>query len=491
MAQLRGLHQPVDPTPESFMNFITCTGLDEPQLRRLHVQEKPSRWFTVKRDAATEEPRLWLYDRFRCLCDPGETGNRATGNHFPSIVSFVGNTSAGKSTIVRAMLLLGMVEQLRITRGIPTPVPDDNCLLDLLEDALKRPGEYSLPVAQGGTTPTTFGVHLYRDGPPVTDSVSVTPQYPLLLADCEGFRAGFAPTNAESYAGGLDGEEGDEDEQVESLDIKADDYNKGKTGIDLFYARLLYAVSDVIVFVTRNPKSKAEDFPQILEWAAGAMLKTFNQPSGKTLVVVCNKLSDSNMNPQRLRNDFLGAQDQMLWKRRGILEAFVERFNATTNLNRMIRSNSDLYGELFRSIHFCHIPDNNNVEVHNQPETLLGHFRDLKAVLDLAVGEEREIRSQSLIRYNVADLSHFLTQTFQHFCVSNAPLDFYRATCRDNPTPSGFEEHIANFLRLAYNRKSGLADAAENFIEDVVALSLLILTRRRGSISMLPLYYCY
>ncbi|KAK4185799.1 hypothetical protein QBC35DRAFT_502844 [Podospora australis] len=486
--ELRALHQPINPTPDLFMQAISCTGLYESNFEQLHQEDKPARWFSVKKGKDTsDQPELWLYDRFRRLCDPNSTGNRVTVNHYPSIISFIGRTSAGKSTIVRAMLMLGMADIL--SGGSNDEGWQDNALLNVLVNDVGNPPasrkKYELPVAQGGLNPTSFGVHLYRNGPSMFNYNPSVPQYPLLLADCEGFTAGFTPTNAESNTYERD------DEQVEKITITARDYGKDKKGIDLFYARVLYAVSDVFVFVTNNPKSKGDEFPQILEWAAGAMLKTFNQPSGKTLIVVCNKFSpeEAGMTSEHLKEDVLGAQDPDLWKRPGIITTFVERFNSTTNLARMILSNRDLYGELFRKIHFCHIPDKDHFRLHGQPETLLQHFKHLHSVLDTAVKEERDIRARTLIRYNVPELSHFLSRTFQHFSVSSAPLDFYKATCRNNPAPANLKEHISNFLRLVFDRKNqsgnGVGQVA-GMVEDAVALALVILSRRRDSTTFTP-----
>ncbi|KAK0737279.1 hypothetical protein B0T21DRAFT_364796 [Apiosordaria backusii] len=486
MEELQSLHQPVNPTAELFIKAITCSGLSDVAIKELHAHDKLARWFSVKKGKdADDKPELWLYDRFRRLCDPYATGNRATGNHYPSIVSFIGNTSAGKSTVVRAMLLLGLAEQLHTSAGSSEASNREDMLFNLALTALEHPEAYELPVSQGGLDPTTFGVHLYRNNTVPAPDPSTNPQYPLLLADCEGFRAGFAPTNAEKDVPDTD----DPEEQVETITITADDYGTDKAGIDLFYARLLYAVSDVVVFVTQNPKSKGDDFPRILEWAAGAMLKTFNQPSGKTLIVVCNKYTpdESDRTPERLKERFLLAQEPNLWKKPGIIATFVERFNATTTLRRMIRGNSDLYDELFRSIHFCYIPDKDHVDVHGQPEKLLEHFQQLKHVLDRSVAEERDIRAQSLIRYNVAELSHFLSRTFQHFTVSSAPLDFYKATCRDNHTPTNLREHIANFLRLAFDRKNMVHHGQiESMVESAIAVSLLVLARRQDSATFTP-----
>ncbi|KAK4656287.1 hypothetical protein QC762_310000 [Podospora pseudocomata] len=485
--KLKALHQPANPTAEMFIRAITCSDLDDAQIKALHGHDKLARWFSVKKGKEEDDkPELWLYDRFRRLCDPHQTGNRITGNHYPSIVSFIGNTYAGKSTVVRAMLLLGLAEQR--AGNSSDALGRENALYNLLQSVLDRPEKHELPVSQGGDDPATFGVHLYRNNITTQPEPSPDPQYPLLLADCEGFTADFALTNAEKAVPDTE----DPDEQVETRTIKADDYGRGKAGIDLFYARFLYAVSDVVVFVTQNPKTKGHDFPRILEWAAGAMLKTFNQPSGKTLIVVRNKYTPDKKDstPEMLKQEFLESQSPTLWKRTGVIATFVERFNASTSLGLMIRSNNDLYRQLFRSIHLCYIPDNNHVDNHGKPEKLLEHFGNLKRVLDRAVVEERDIRAESLTRYNVAGLSLFLSNTFRHFSESSTPLDFYKATCRDNHTPTNLREHIANFLRLAYDRENRVNNnqlaGMDSMIENVIALSLLILARRRDSATFTP-----
>ncbi|KAK0665359.1 hypothetical protein QBC41DRAFT_339894 [Cercophora samala] len=478
------LHQPVNPAAEQFIKAITCSGMSPAEIRELHAHDKLARWFSVKKGRDVDDkPELWLYDRFQRLCDPYGTGNRATANHYPSIVSFIGNTSAGKSTVVRAMLLLGQAEQLA---SASSETQDrESTLLDLARAVMSNPKDHDLPVSQGGLDPTTFGVHLYRNNTATGPEPSASPQYPLLFADCEGFRAGFAPTNAERHVT----DASDSGGQVERMTIMAGDYGTDKAGIDLFYARLLYAVSDVVVFVTQNPKSKGDDFPRILEWAAGAMLKTFNQPSGKTLVVVCNKYTpdESYRTPERLKEKFLSAQEPDLWKKPGIIATYVDSFNATTNLRRLIRNNSDLYNELFRSIQFCYIPDKDHVDVHGQPGKLLEHFQALKHVLDVSVTQERDIRAQSLTRYNVAELSHFLSRTFEHFTTSSDPLNFYKAISSDNHTPTNLKEHIANFLRLAFDRKNMVYNGqVESMVDIVIALSFLILARRQDPATLTP-----
>jgi hypothetical protein len=483
----RSRHQQVNPVSEKFVEAVTCSNTSDDQVRMLHRLDKPARWFSVCRNK-DDKPELMSSDRFRNLCDPGQSGNLDNVNHYPSIVSFIGTTFAGKSTIVRAMLLLELAEHLDVGEG-----SSDDALLNMLSEVAAQPGNYGLPVAQGGSNPTTFGVHLYRTGPTEpsihsdrdnrNNSCTET-RYFQLFADCEGFRAGFSTTNAEAYT---DFDSASEYEGVETLEITADDYVKDKTGVDLFYARVLHAISDVIVFITNNPKAKGEEFPKVLEWAAGALSNSFNQPSRKTLIIVCNKFrpnpDEGAMTSERLKLDFYQAQKECLWKTSDILREFVKRHNAVATLRRLINTNNDLYHELFQNIHFCSIIDKDLGTAYNKDEELLSQYKQLKVIIDLAVAEEREIREKALIQYNVEELSSFLTAVFQHFAESSAPLDFYKATCRDNPSPSNPSEHISNFLRIIFARKTGIEGGTE-MVKDVIALSLLILTQRRDFLSI-------
>jgi hypothetical protein len=472
-------------------------------LRKLHEQDENARWFKIRKDEAGR-PDLYVYDRFIQECDRSRSGNRETTHHYPSFVSFIGDTSVGKSTLVRAMLVLGRLYSMS-PNSADQSLSEESAIDELRK--MSEEGDYG-PVTRSGnrdhlTDPTTSGVHLYRDvGRAMckesrrssTNSGRLA-QYPMLLVDCEGFRAGEAMTNAERMESEAEVDSrgrfsstlsNNRDRSVsrgknllDQIPVMAPCYgSSGKDGVDLFYARFLYAISDVIVFVTKEDQRIQFELIRILEWASAAVLKSVNHPSRKTLIIVRNMPSfhDPELYKREELEEIYLRGHPNLWNDSPILREFVKDHNRKEEkFERRITSNRRLYEVLFYKITCCYIP--RAKEVMGQSHELFDQYKSLRTLVELSVRDGNKLRERSFMKYNVPALSHILNRAFQHFSNSEDPFDFYLAARGDNPDPKSMPDHLANFLRHAsqYSNNNGSIDG---MVFDVVTISLVVYTQR-------------
>jgi hypothetical protein len=509
----------VDPLSQLFVEAITHSEANPEKQKKMHQRDEQARWFNMRRDQAIGRPELYVYDRFIQLCDPTKSGNRATKRHYPSFVSFVGDTSVGKSTLVRAMLLMGIANTSRFLPSENGRVAshNDDVLVDLVK-AVNERGKNG-PVTRSGninhlTDPTTLGVHLYLDkgttmGPselgdpsaPMTDA-----QYPILFSDCEGFGAGDAMTNAEraermepdttdlrgrELGGSRNRSPSRRDELALQLQVKPNCYSRGKEGVDLFYARFLYAISDVVVFITPEDQRIQSELVRVLEWASKAVHKSVNHPSRKTLIIVrhmANIHEPSLYEAEKLKRLYLYSHAKPLWEESAILKEFVDDYNnkpeTIARYDLKITTNDRLYKALFNKITCCYIP--NKVKVKGRPQELYQQYRALRDLIESSVRDGLSLRAESVMQYNVPALSHILTRAFEHFAASEKPFDFYLAARRDNPNPQLMQDHIANFLRHAFECGSDI-ETVNRMVSEVTSVAFLIYTYHKyRELGMVP-----
>ena len=209
---------------------------DVRQRVELHREDENTAWFGIERPNDSSPLLIQDYGRLNDFLheweakkDPSTSGPRT-----PSLVSFVGQTGAGKSSLIKL----------------------------LIDFASNDKQTYSTPVIGSRTDhlPTSEDVHLYLD--PRTAST----KRPILLADCEGLDGG----DREPVGSRLKARFRKEDEHIARNDDNAFKRQRvayecelqwsvtgSKTrsrgfAVTHVYPRLLYAFSDVIVFVLKN-----------------------------------------------------------------------------------------------------------------------------------------------------------------------------------------------------------------------------------------------
>lgn len=490
--------------------------VDEATQRRLHEADREAEWFRVTMASLTaqgSQPLLQISDRFRKTCDPGR-GNYWRLKQYPSFVSFIGDTGVGKSTLVRAMITVGAIEQMeKAGQGID------------FEQVFRCQsyGPVTRTTSSPPTLPTSVGVHLYRDQTLVRvphDTAGRTEDVPILYADCEGFAAGSMITDAERSAaveGGFSttrqrsgsnasnssqqslpsassrpsrhfgaapqsSPSGMEPQYVDKeMTIKAPEFkDKGKQSADLFYARFLYAFSDVIVFVIKEDVRMKREMQRLLEWAVSAVKKSIRGNSSKTLVVVRNgppSHDDKFYDPADLNNELFSHFGE-IWDDSRILTNYkLAHDDQCTRWQDRIHDNEGYFSLFFRNVTICYIPSRDkspSSEIYQQ-------YRRLRKLIVEGTSRGQRERSNSYTRYDVPSITHLLNRAFEHFANSNEPFDFHAAARRDNPTPVSVPGHIANLLR----HMGSLREQLEKF-EIFVAVCLVTYIYRSFDFGMFP-----
>jgi len=213
--------------------------LKEEQREKLHMDDIDTTWFGVVREGH-ERPLLQDYGRYATLIAGVKdlrlgaiSSLSATSDYgealYPSLISFVGQTGAGKSSLIKL-------------------------LIDLKSDENET---FETPVvgAAGRDVATSEDVHLYLD-PDSSES-----QVPLLFADCEGLEGGERdPVGAKlkrKLASSQNNASSSRRKPTSERELVWADTPKKQSrdfAVAHLYPRLLYTFSDVIVFVLKNPR---------------------------------------------------------------------------------------------------------------------------------------------------------------------------------------------------------------------------------------------
>lgn len=150
-------HEKTDPWLAKNIELIIEPSLSQEEQNRLHQADDDTTWFGVIPDKAG---KLLFHDFGRYEYTSLQSRFQEKSSQFPSLISFVGTTGAGKSTLIKGLVKL-------------TSLGDN-----------EKPQTPIVGLVQNQHVPTSGEVHLYWD--PSTFNTN----RPLLYADCEGLGGG-------------------------------------------------------------------------------------------------------------------------------------------------------------------------------------------------------------------------------------------------------------------------------------------------------------
>ena len=229
---------------EKVKNALTPPA-DDKVREQLYRDDEVTSWFGIERPSDSGPPIFQDYGRFTDLMASTDRMRlrefTADGcqirrdTRTPSLVSFVGQTGAGKSTLIKL----------------------------IVDFAVDSTTTYQTPVigAVGAHNPTSEDVHLYLD-PRTADG-----QAPVLFADCEGLEGGEREPAAALHKRKRRSEKTEDGRIASKISravkiiserelLWADEprTRSREFAVTNLYPRLLYTFSDVIVFVLKNPR---------------------------------------------------------------------------------------------------------------------------------------------------------------------------------------------------------------------------------------------
>lgn len=398
------------------VNDILQSETNKEKQQRLHEQDKKGRWF-IAGSARSDGSYgiLFVTDRFEFLTTRGDMQSQSTLKQFPSLISFIGETGAGKSTLIRALIKMAVKER---SEYVETPVT-----------RIASPDKLA--------SPTSSGVHLYKD--PLTTAL----RKPILFADCEGFNAGAGvPTSRTPWT------HEDDNRVIRKLQISSRLYagDSKTSAVEELYSRFLYAFSDVVCFVTKSEQTITMDFQRLLEWASRGLQTSVNQTQKRTLIIILNARQDHDpdlMNETVAEERIFNSVGKV-WLNSDSLNKIVDETNRpSTPISDHIRNTKDFLYKYFPFIKVCYVP----LQVNIHSDEVESQYRLLRKQLTEGSAIASSARERTWLHFNIQDLSRLYSVAFEHYATSQTPLDFYHATRKDNPNPKNMTDHIMNLLR--------------------------------------------
>lgn len=388
-------------------------------IQRLHEDDESTKWFGVSRDA-TGRPNFEDYGRYATLMSSISPVNlQNAGNRYPQIVSFIGVTNAGKSTLIKMLINHDAHNANAENRAMfPSPVVGS-----VVNDSL----------------PTSGDVHLYAD------PSSHTEQLPILYADCEGFEGGErTPLGARSRKHAGAEPEAARPGHVHTRQIGwalNEESRQREYAVTALYPRLLYTFSDCVVFVLRNPKTfQSAVLTKLLDWGASSLEKSINQPALPHCIVAINgtdpsvddKEWDVNYATQSLLSSVKTALDSV----EGV-PRFRELAAYWRNLGKHIYSVEDLVLRYYSSFKVIRIPAKPRYTTINE------QVGKLQGIIKANCEESFRNKRRARMLTNADELNTYLQSGFDHFTsYLDIPFNFMQISLLRNPIPNDFGGHI-------------------------------------------------
>ncbi|KAH8708474.1 hypothetical protein GQ44DRAFT_627959 [Phaeosphaeriaceae sp. PMI808] len=439
--------------------------LDPAIQERMHLEDGDTTWFGIAQDG-NQRPIFLDHGRYATLIANSASSRFKT--RFPRLVSFIGQTGAGKSTIVKMLIERQRNDADTEAKSLfPCPVVGT-----LTNDWI----------------PTSGDVHLYAA------PSSYFTLFPTLYADCEGLEGGeITPIGSRPREGENDSS-WNRDSSPDRNRVKkrwrlsrgqqrdiawadSPDKQKRQYGVTELYPRLLYAFSDVVVFVLQNPKTfESTVLSQLLGWAAAVVEKSTNQPVLPHAIIALNS-TDSAIDLREWDVDF--ATNSLLNSVAGAVgrDPKYREYAEYWDLNgKPVMTMRDLLECYYSSIRVVRIPRKGRyMQVEEQ-------IQKLHEEIESACQRSYHTKRKSRMLANSDELNQYLQAAFDHFSQNlDTPFNFIDMAFKNSPIPRDFGGSILK-LAVAVQDVLRTSEGPETFqnLSPMVASCIVLDCTRNG-----------
>ncbi|KAH6635987.1 hypothetical protein F5144DRAFT_644463, partial [Chaetomium tenue] len=435
-----GIHEKVS---KEVYNRLSHTFAPQSVDRRIraHETESEAKWFGVNRG---EGNHLYFGDTTRLTSIINDSWTADNPDQYPCIASFVGQTGincagAGKSTITRTLLDLQRAVSGRGDDEFIVPIPG-------------RPGD---------PNPTTGDVHLYPD--PSTQWGST----PLLFADCEGLDAGDkTPVALSNTATGVDRVRAFRGRAKRKITwVSGSKQLRRDEVVRQLFPKILYTISDVVVFVLRASRTLEKVVADhLIPWAARSMYSSLNQAAQPHVVIIINDV------------DFTLPKEE--WDHKTSTKKYLESLGTSFHNYREltsivqglpptvaagIRTHADLLKHYYSSVTFRSMNNNNNIPQKTYLMRMDAQLRALYGVIKDRCSQSHRRKEESRALLKAERLERVLAAAFDHFSQGNEkPFNFLQESLWHSPLPGGLQDNFLRFFRAFQRSVKGTSTEAQH-----------------------------